>query len=418
MRFSDTEVRRVLDSRILEGDRICLFGSKSFPKVIQEDWENRRIFVSDFVDSETSQVLLYGALEDVPDAYLFLKEVSVPASHNCRITVISFSRLWHSWFKPKSKSKEISNWIPPEEIVNLLELSGLEVVSSRKFILLPIYIPFVSRFLNRWLAPLPLFRWFTAIDVICARKQRQNLKAESLSIIIAARNEYGNISPLIDRIPKLANHQEVIFVEGGSQDATWEVIQEEVASQRRRQDFVVSAYKQDGKGKGDAVRKGFENSSGEILMILDADISVEPEELHKFTEALLDDSCEFANGTRLVYPLEDDAMRTLNIIGNRIFGLLFSFLLGQHLADTLCGTKVLWKKDYDKIAANRSYFGDFDPFGDFDLLFGAAHLNLRIRDIPIHYKSRTYGATNISRFRQGLLLLRMTWIAARRLKFV
>jgi hypothetical protein len=153
-------------------------------------------------------------------------------------------------------------------------------------------------------------------------------------------------------------------------------------------------------------------------MILDADISVEPEELHKFTEALLDDSCEFANGTRLVYPLEDDAMRTLNIIGNRIFGLLFSFLLGQHLADTLCGTKVLWKKDYDKIAANRSYFGDFDPFGDFDLLFGAAHLNLRIRDIPIHYKSRTYGATNISRFRHGLLLLRMTWIAARRLKFV
>ena len=418
MKFSDKEVHRILNSRILDADRICLIGSESFPTVIRDDWAHRGIPVSDTVDSKTSQVLLYGALEDVPDVYMFLKEVNGPASHNCRITVISFSRLWHSWFKPKSKSKEIGNWIPPEEIVNLLELSDLEVVSSRKFILLPIYIPFVSRFINRWLAPLPFFRWFTAVNVISARKRRQNLSAESLSIVIAARNEYGNVSQLIDRIPKLANYQEVIFVEGGSQDATWDVIQEEVASQRRRQDFVVSAYKQDGKGKGDAVRKGFENASGEILMILDADISVEPEELYKFTEALLSDSCEFANGTRLVYPLEVDAMRTLNIIGNRVFGLLFTFLLGQHLADTLCGTKVLWKKDYEKIAASRSYFGDFDPFGDFDLLFGAARLNLRIRDIPIHYKSRTYGATNISRFRHGLLLLRMTWIAALRLKFI
>lgn len=418
MKFSDTEVRRVLNSRILDGDRICLFGSESFPRDIQVDWKNRKISISDFVDSETTQVLLYGALEEAPDAYLFLKEINGLASHDSRITVVSFSRLWHSFFKPKSKKTETGNWIPPDEIVNLLELSGLEVISSSKFILLPIYIPLVSRFLNRWLAPLPLFRWFTAINVISARKKRQNQEAKSLSIIIAARNEYGTISPLIDRIPKLANQQEVIFVEGGSQDSTWDAIQEEVALQRRRQDFSVSAYKQDGKGKGDAVRKGFENSNGDILMILDADISVEPEELHKFTDALLSDSCEFANGTRLVYPLEDDAMRTLNMIGNRIFGLLFSFLLGQHLADTLCGTKVLWKKDYDKIAASRSFFGDFDPFGDFDLLFGAARLNLRIRDIPIHYKSRTYGATNISRFRHGLLLLRMTWIAARRLKFV
>ncbi|MFM8644320.1 MAG: glycosyltransferase family 2 protein, partial [Actinomycetota bacterium] len=180
----------------------------------------------------------------------------------------------------------------------------------------------------------------------------------------------------------------------------------------------IKAFKQQGKGKGDAVRLGFSEASGDILIILDADISVPPEELTRFIDLLRHNSCEFANGSRLVYPMEKQAMQFLNLIGNRLFGVAFTFLLGQPVRDTLCGTKALWATDYHRIANQRSYFGDFDPFGDFDLLFGAARLHLKIRDVPVHYKERVYGSTNISRFRHGVLLLRMTLVAARKLRFV
>ena len=152
-------------------------------------------------------------------------------------------------------------------------------------------------------------------------------------------------------------------------------------------------------------------------MILDADLTVPPEDLPRFYEALVSGKGEFINGVRLVYPMEKEAMRTLNFLGNKFFSLAFSWLLGQPIKDTLCGTKVLWKQDYERIAANRSYFGDFDPFGDYDLIFGAAKLNLKIIDLPIRYRERTYGSTNISRWKHGLLLMRMVAFAARRIKF-
>jgi glycosyltransferase involved in cell wall biosynthesis len=238
-----------------------------------------------------------------------------------------------------------------------------------------------------------------------------------VSIIIAARNEAGNIEPLVRRIPRLAARQEVVFVEGGSSDDTWGAIQRVIADNQSAT-TTIKAYKQTGKGKGDAVRLGFAQASGDILIILDADISVPPEELTRFIDLLRRNACEFANGSRLVYPMEKQAMQFLNLIGNRLFGVAFTFLLGQPVRDTLCGTKALWASDYRRIAAQRSYFGDFDPFGDFDLLFGAARLHLKIRDVPVHYKERVYGSTNISRFRHGVLLLRMTWVAARKLRFI
>jgi hypothetical protein len=418
MSYANKELNRILASKIDAGSEVCILSGEKSPNRPLDWLISRGVKLISAPSESTDHIVLYNSLEQVPDVYEYIKEVCKLATPACRISAISFSRIWRWRFNDPSKATNIDNWIPPEEIVNLIELAGLELVSSRKFVLLPFYIPIISRFVNRWLAPLPIFRLFTAINLITARTKVSRTEDPSLSIVIAARNESGNIKALIDRIPNLASKQEVIFVEGGSTDSTWEVIQKEVQSQRRAIDFEVSAYKQSGRGKGDAVRKGFSHATGDILMILDADISVEPEELHKFSEALVSGACEFANGTRLVYPLEDDAMRTLNIIGNRVFGLLFTFLLGQHLADTLCGTKVLWRRDYEKIAAGRAYFGEFDPFGDFDLLFGAARLNLRIRDIPIHYKSRTYGSTNISRFRHGLLLFRMTGIAALKLKFI
>jgi glycosyltransferase involved in cell wall biosynthesis len=232
---------------------------------------------------------------------------------------------------------------------------------------------------------------------------------------VAARNEAGNIENIFARTPELGRGTELIFVEGGSSDNTYEVIENAIAAHPERNSKL---FKQTGKGKGDAVRLGFAKATGDILMILDADLTVPPEDLPRFVEVLTSGKGDFANGCRLVYPMEKEAMRFFNVVGNKFFGLAFSWLLGQPIKDTLCGTKVIWRSDYESLAANRSYFGEFDPFGDFDLLFGAAKLNLKIVDVPIRYRDRTYGTTNIQRWSHGWLLLRMVMFAARRIKFV
>jgi len=235
----------------------------------------------------------------------------------------------------------------------------------------------------------------------------------TVSVIIAARNEAGHIDELLRRIPEMGSHTEIIFVEGNSNDDTYEVIKRSIAGSGRD----CRLLKQPGKGKGDAVRAGFEAAKGDILMILDADITVPPEDLPRFFDVLSSGIGEFVNGVRLVYSMESDAMRFFNVLGNKFFGWAFSWLLGQPIRDTLCGTKVLWASDYHKISRGRSYFGDFDPFGDFDLLFGAARLNLKIVEVPIRYRTRRYGKTNIQRWRHGWLLLKMVVFAARQIKF-
>jgi glycosyltransferase involved in cell wall biosynthesis len=208
---------------------------------------------------------------------------------------------------------------------------------------------------------------------------------------------------------------ELVFVEGHSTDETYQTILDNIALHPERKSTIL---KQTGTGKGDAVRAGFSAAKGDVLMILDADMTVPPGDLTLFYDALVSGKGEFINGIRLVYPMETQAMRFVNLLGNKFFSIAFSWLLNQHVGDTLCGTKVLWKKDYDRISANRSYFGDFDPFGDYDLLFGASRLNLQVVDLPIRYNERTYGTTNIQRWKHGYLLLKMVIFAAFRLKFI
>jgi glycosyltransferase involved in cell wall biosynthesis len=315
------------------------------------------------------------------------------------------------------------SWLPPVEVRSLLSQCDFEIVKQEDGILLPVGIPLVSNLVNRWIAPLAGIHHLDLCTVTVARMLPRTNRLEipgCVSVIVPARNEAGNIQPLLDRIPRMGEKTEIIFVEGNSTDNTWQTIEQavEAFSREPRDGLVASCHRQTGKGKGDAVRLGFARATGDILMILDADISVPPEELPRFVNLLARRQCEFANGSRLVYPMEKDAMRFLNMIANKCFGIMFTYLLGQRLRDTLCGTKVLRRADYDKIVANRAYFGDFDPFGDFDLLFGAARLNLKITDVPVHYKQRTYGSTNISRFRHGWLLLRMCAFAARKIKFI
>jgi hypothetical protein len=372
--------------------------------------------------TKSHSVVLDAALTHVDDVYTALDGVADTWDAESRLINVSYNRLWRPFvngFRRISRSERVpENWIPPDELVNQLEQTGFEIVEQRTAVILPVPVPLIGGFVNRWLAPLPVLRLLCVYNIVVARPQRTTRPTDpSVSVIIAARNEEGNIEPLVRRIPQLANRQEIIFVEGGSKDDTWGAIQRAIAD-RRSTSTTIKAFKQSGKGKGDAVRLGFAQASGDILIILDADISVPPEELTRFIDLLRRNACEFANGSRLVYPMEKQAMQFLNLIGNRLFGVAFTFLLGQPVRDTLCGTKALWATDYHRIAAQRSYFGDFDPFGDFDLLFGASRLHLKIRDVPVHYKERIYGSTNISRFRHGLLLLRMTVVAARKLRFV
>jgi glycosyltransferase involved in cell wall biosynthesis len=235
-------------------------------------------------------------------------------------------------------------------------------------------------------------------------------------VIIPARNEAGNIEAAIRRVPKMGPDDELIFVEGNSTDDTWQRIVEMKTHYNATHNIRIA--RQTGKGKGDAVRKGFAMASREILMILDADLTTPPEELSRFYAALVSDKGEFINGSRLVYPMERQAMRFLNMVANKFFALMFSFVLGQRFKDTLCGTKVLTRENYLKLAAHRKFFGEFDPFGDFDLIFGAARMALRIVEVPVHYRERVYGETNIQRWKHGIILLRMLRFAAARIKFV
>jgi hypothetical protein len=311
-----------------------------------------------------------------------------------------------------------TNWITTADLTNLMSLAGFDVLKSDRSTLIPVGIPMVSGLANRYLSRLPLVKHLCLVNWVIARvNPGVPGSTVSVSVICPCRNEAGNIPSLVRRLPPLGVQTELIFVEGGSTDGTWEAIQHEIASNTRK-DLVIKSFRQQGRGKGDAVRLGFSHATGDVFMILDGDLSVSPEELPAFLEMLTEGKGEFINGSRLVYPMNDRAMRFLNLMGNKFFALAFSYLLDQPIKDTLCGTKVLTRRDYDRIANGRSYFGDFDPFGDFDLLFGAAKLNLKIVELPIRYRDRTYGTTNISRFRHGWLLLQMSLFGLRRLKFL
>jgi glycosyltransferase involved in cell wall biosynthesis len=303
-----------------------------------------------------------------------------------------------------------------DDVSNMLYLTGFEVIRAWPEIIWPLRTPVVHGVLNRFLGKLWPFSLIALTNFIVARPKPSAADTKPLvSVIVPARNEAGHIAQILERTPEMGNGTEIVFVEGHSKDDTYVTIEREIGNHPQRR---CQLLRQTGTGKGDAVRLGFKRANGELLMILDADLTVPPEELPRFYDAAHSGKAEFVNGVRLVYPMEKQAMRFFNLVGNKFFSLAFSRLLGQPVKDTLCGTKVLWKETYETIAANRAYFGDFDPFGDFDLLFGAAKANLKMVDLPIRYQERQYGTTNIQRWKHGWLLLRMVIFAAGRIKFV
>jgi len=385
---------------------------------------------------------LLGELTDVWKAFSCLRKVT---DENSRIVITYYNYLWEPLIRLAEKLKlkmpqDYQNWLSIDDLENMLYMNGYEIIKKGSRLLIPIYIPLISPFVNKYLATLPLLKKLCMLDYVVVKESPRDdgVKGDpcSVSVIIPCRNEQGNIEGAIDRMPEMGKHGEIIFVDGNSTDGTVETIEEVIKKYKGKKDIKLihqipkdtsENYLKDDLetppdkmlklGKGDAVRKGFDAASGDILMILDSDLTVPPEELPKFYNTIVSRRGEFINGSRLVYQMEEEAMRTLNILGNKFFSLLFTWLLEQRIKDTLCGTKVLFKKDYEKIKAGRAYFGDFDPFGDFDLLFGAAKQNLKIVEIPIRYKKREYGEIKIERFRHGLLLLKMSYIALKKFKF-
>ena len=403
--------------------------SANMVSIAQKNYSNLEFIQGDLEDQELISSLkgpfdyiilsdTIGYLDDCEDTFAMLHSLCTP---DTRLIIVYYS--WH-WQPILTFGEKIGlkmptvemNWLSTEDTMGFLQLADFDTVKREWRQLVPRNLFGLGSLINRFIGTLPLIRRLSLRNYIVARSIRKiGLKQPSATVLIPCRNEKGNIENAVKRLPNFCEDLEILYVEGNSQDGTLNEIHRVISAYP---DKDIKVLVQDGKGKGDAVRKGFNNARGDILMILDADLTVPPEDLPKFYRAIATGKGEYINGTRLVYPMDDQAMRFLNFWANRAFSVLFTWLLNQRLTDTLCGTKVLTKKNYEKIVANRSYFGEFDPFGDFDLIFGATKLNLKIVEVPIRYAAREYGETQISRFQHGWLLLKMVVFAYKKLKII
>ncbi|MHC5002074.1 MAG: glycosyltransferase [Planctomycetota bacterium] len=374
-----------------------------------------------YLDEAFDYVVLDTVLADSTDIQACLECAREALEPDGRLLLCSYNALWGPALRLaatiglRRRTRE-QNWLGPEDVDNLLRLSGFDAISRSTHVLVPARVPAVAPLVNRVLPAIWPFNHLCLNQFVVARHAPARPPSRSLSctVVIPTRNERGNIEPAVRRLPAIGSSTEIIFVDGSSSDGTPDEIRRVIDAYP---DMDIKMLKQ-GKatGKADAVRRGFAAASGDVLMILDADLTVPPEDLPRFFRPIADGTAEFVNGTRLVYPMQEQAMRFLNKCGNRFFSLLFTWLLGQRFRDTLCGTKVLARDHYAIIEANRHSFGARDPFGDFDLIFGAVRADLKVIEVPVRYRARTYGSTSINRFRHGWLLLKMSWIALWKLK--
>jgi len=386
---------------------------------IQGDLEDPEVLSS--IEGPFDYIILSDTIGYLEDCEVAFSNLHSLCDSNTRLIISYYS--WH-WEPILRFGEKIGlampspglNWLTSSDAIGFLHLADFEMVKKEWRQLIPKKFFGIGSFINRYFGTLPLVSRLALRNYIVARPLLQKtLKMPSATVVIPCRNELGNVENAVKRIPNFCEEIEIIFVEGGSKDGTLEEIKRVIDLYPNKD---IKVLEQDGSGKGDAVRKGFSNSRGEVLMILDADLTVPPEDLTKFYNAIASGKGEFINGTRLVYPMEQEAMRYLNYVGNRVFALLFTWLLNQRITDTLCGTKVLTKESYDEIAKNKDYFGDFDPFGDFDIIFGAMKNNLKCVEVPIRYRAREYGETQIDRFRHGILLFKMVWFAYKKMKIM
>jgi SAM-dependent methyltransferase len=366
-------------------------------------------------------ILVHDTIGSLDDCQKFFKQLHPLCTRSTRLVVGYFSHLWLPILKIAELLNQrmpypLQNALAPADVAALAQLADFDPVKSEQRVLMPISMFGIGRAVNRFISILPGLRFFALRHyTVCRSLLHSHEILRSATVVIPARNERGNVEPAIKRIPDFCDDIEIIFIEGHSKDGTFDEIERVKAAYPQKD---IKAMRQPGKGKADAVFTAYDVARGDVLMILDADLTMPPEQLPKFWDAMCLGKGEFINGSRLVYPLEDDAMRFLNLIANKLFSYLFSWLLNQRYTDTLCGTKVMRRSDYHRLKDGRAYFGDFDPFGDFDLIFGASKLNLKTVDLPIRYAARTYGETQISRFRHGVMLLKMVVFAFFKIKAI
>jgi hypothetical protein len=363
-------------------------------------------------------ILINGTFNHEYDIQGLLSRLKPNLSRTSRVIAILYNPYLRSLYSLANrlgirKGELPSTFVTQVDLRNIVKVAGFEIVRSRLAVYCPWKLFGLGNVINRVLPLVPLVRWFSLTYIVILRPLGRQSRP-GISCIIPARNERGNIENALKRFPDLGCETEIVFVEGHSNDGTWEEIQRVATLYADR--FRIQTWQQTGKGKADAVRLGFSYATQPLLVILDADLTMPPEMLGRFYEAYCHGFGDFINGSRLVYPMEGDAMRFLNRLGNIFFAKMLSAVLDVRIGDSLCGTKLVTRSDYQRMVAWRRDFGDFDPFGDFELLYPAAVLGLGIVDIPIRYLARTYGETNIQRFRHGLLLLKMTWVGLIRIK--
>ena len=363
-----------------------------------------------------------GYLEDITDT---LDSLHCFFNEDTRLIVSYYSPFWAPLLNLatllKLKMVNInSTLLGTSDIFNFLDNSHYQTVRIDRKILMPFYFFGIERLVNRYVAPLPLLSNLCLRHYNISRSLKViNIKKKSASVIIPCKNERGNVVSAIKRLPRFTDDIEVIFVEGNSSDGTWKEINKVIKIYNKRdKKFKIKAYKQPSKGKADAVFYAFDKATNDILIILDGDLTVAPETLKKFWDKISSGEAEYVNGSRLIYPMDNNAMRLLNYIANKLFSILFTWLLGQRFTDTLCGTKVISKKNYLRAKKKNKDLGNFDPFGDFFIIFGASRLCLKINEVPIRYKARVYGKTQISRFSHGILLIKMLIFAFLKIKAI
>ena len=367
-----------------------------------------------------SAVLLNGTFNHEHDIEGVLRTLWEAMSRTSRVVAVMYNPYLRGLYRLANKwgirqGEEPSTFVTSVDLQNIAKLAGFEVVRARPVGFVPWRLGGVGSLINRALAAVPFVRYLGLAWVVILRPIKPESRKPSLSIVIPARNERGNIESALTRMPDLGVVPEIIFVEGHSSDGTWEEI--ERVAEKYCDKFPIQCFKQTGKGKVDAVRLGFSKANGELLTILDADLTMPPELLGRFYEAWCSGLADFINGNRLVYPMEGEAMKFLNWLGNIFFAKALSFVLDSRLGDSLCGTKLVSKRDYARFIAWRRDFGDFDPFGDFELIYPACSLGLGVVDVPIRYRDRVYGTTNIRRFYHGMMLFKMTWFGLCHIKF-
>lgn len=397
--------------------------SEKFIEHAANEYKDLKFVCNDVEDVKVEDkfdYVLITSTEDIVDLKAVLDSVKKNCLPHTRVVVVYYNYLWQPTVRLAEKMgwryrMEKHNWFGFNDVKNLLTLADYDFVANKRVILSPYNMWFISYFMNRFLARLPFFRLFTLMNITVARANFAPEKEASVSIVIPCRNEAGNVEDAVNRIPKLGSHTEIIFCDDKSTDGTANVVREMIA---KHPDKDIKLYEGPAISKSENVWVGFDKAQCDILMILDADLTVIPEELPYFYEAIVKRKGEFINGSRLVYPMHKNAMRFFNVVGNKFFSVLFSYILDTQVKDTLCGTKVVWRKDYARIKKLRGSWGMRDRWGDYELLFSASKLNLKIIDLPVHYNERVYGDTKMTgRFKNGVIMLKICIGALRKLKF-